>query len=54
LRIRRFAILDDSTEGFQAGWPKLIVCDSQPGIDDMAVLAATRRFVSLDDEMQGI
>ncbi len=45
--VDRFAVLDDSPEAFPEGWPKLIVCDSQRGINDAGVLAKVRQFVAL-------
>lgn len=44
--VQRFAVLDDSPENFPDGWPNLIVCDSQRGINDADVLAKIRQFVA--------
>ena len=44
--VQRFAVLDDSPEAFPEGWPNLIVCDSQCGINDDEVLAKICQFVA--------
>ena len=48
--VQRFAVLDDSPESFPEGWPNLIVCDSQRGINDAEVLAKIRHFVTATGE----